>query len=109
MKQAFDALVPQFLASLQEGAGGDKGTVAGQQDIELIDELGHGDVAEDGHADNGPDQTIHGHTATTQGRDILFGEQGCDELGSNEVRELFKLIGITTLRSPFACSMCGSS
>ena len=87
MKLPFDALVPQFLASLKESAGGDKGAVAGQQDIELIDELGHGDVAEDGHADNGPDQTLHGHTATTQGRDILFGEQRRDELGRNEVRK----------------------
>ncbi len=38
VKQPLDALVPQFLASLQEGAGGDKGAVAGQEDIELIDQ-----------------------------------------------------------------------
>jgi len=44
---------------------GDKGTLAGQKDIELIDQLGHGDVAEDSHADNGPGQMLHGHTATT--------------------------------------------
>ncbi len=87
MKQPFDALVPQFLASLQEGAGSNKGAVAGQQDIELIDQLGHGNVAEDGHADDGPDQTLHGHTAATQGHDILFGEQRRDELGRNEVGE----------------------
>ena len=85
MKQAFDALVPQFLASLQEGAGGDKGAVAGQQDIELIDQLSHGNVAEDSHADDGPDQTLHGHAAATQGHDILFGELRRDELGRNEV------------------------
>ena len=64
MKQAFDALVAKLLASLQEGAGGDKGALTGQQDIELIDQLGHGDVAEDGHADDGPDQVLHGHAAT---------------------------------------------
>lgn len=64
VKQAFDALVPQFLASMQEGAGGNKGAVAGLQDIKLIDQLGHGDVAEDSHADDGPDQTLHGHAAT---------------------------------------------
>ena len=80
-------LSPQFLASLQEGAGGDKGAVAGQEDIKLIDQLGHGDVAEDSHADDGPDQTLHGHTAATQGHDILFGKQRRDELGSNEVGE----------------------
>ena len=55
VKQPLDALVPQFLASLQKGAGSNKGAVAGQQDIELIDQLSHGDVAEDGHADDGPD------------------------------------------------------
>ncbi len=87
VKQPLNALVAKLLASLQEGAGGDKGAVAGQEDIELIDQLGHGDVAEDGHADNGPDQTLHGHTAATQGRDILFGEQRRDELVGNEVGE----------------------
>ncbi len=55
VKQPLDALVPQFLASLQKGAGSNKGTVAGQQDIELIDQLGHGNMAEDSHADDGPD------------------------------------------------------
>ena len=45
MKQPFDAFVPKFLASLQEGARGNKGALARQQDIELIDELGHGDMA----------------------------------------------------------------
>ncbi len=39
VKQAFDALVAKLLASLQEGAGGDKGSLTGQQDIELIDQL----------------------------------------------------------------------
>ncbi len=87
VKQPLNALVAKLLASLQEGAGGDKGAVTGQQDIELIDQLGHGDVAEDGHANDGPDQTLHGHTAATQGHDILFGEQRRDELGRNEVRE----------------------
>ncbi len=53
VKQAFDALVAKLLASLQEGAGGDKGSLTGQEDIELIDQLSHGDVAEDGHADDG--------------------------------------------------------
>jgi len=38
VKQPLDALVPEFLASLQEGAGGDKGTVDRQKDIELIDQ-----------------------------------------------------------------------
>ncbi len=87
MKQAFDALVSQFLASLQEGSGGDKGSLTGQQDIELIDQLGHGDVPEDGHADDGPDQSFHGHTATEQGSDTLFIEQSGDELVGNEVGE----------------------
>ncbi|CAJ1875066.1 hypothetical protein IIDPJIOB_02987 [Aeromonas veronii] len=67
VKQAFNALVAKLLASLQEGAGGDKGSLTGQEDIELIDQLSHGDVAEDGHADDGPDQSLHGHTATVQG------------------------------------------
>lgn len=61
MKQALDALVPELLAGLQEGAGCHEGALAGQQDIELIDELGHGDMAEHGHADDGPDQALHGH------------------------------------------------
>ncbi len=87
VKQPLDDLVPQFLASLQKGAGGDKGAVAGQKDIELIDQLGHGDVAEDGHADDGPDQTLHGHTATAQGSNALFAEQHRDELVGNEVGE----------------------
>jgi len=54
VKQPLDALVPELLANLQEGAGGDKGAVNGQQDIELIDQLGHGDMAEDCHADDRP-------------------------------------------------------
>ncbi len=87
VKQPLNALVAKLLASLQEGAGGDKGAVTGQEDIELIDQLGHGDVAEHGHADDGPDQTLHGHAATAQGSDALFGEQGSDELGRNEVRK----------------------
>ena len=69
VKQAFDALVTKLLASLQESAGGNKGAVTGQQDIKLIDQLGHRDVAEDGHADDGPDQALHRHAATSQGSD----------------------------------------
>ena len=87
VKQAFDALVAQLLASLQKSAGGDKGAVTGQQDIKLIDQLSHGDVAEDGHADDGPDQSLHGHTATAQGSDTLLAEQSRDEFGGNEVGE----------------------
>ena len=48
------------------------------QNIELIDQLGHRDVAEDGHADDGPDQTLHGYTAA-HGRDDFFTEQGSYE------------------------------
>ena len=87
MKQAFDTLVTELLASLQEGAGGDKGAVTWQQDVELIDQLSHGDVAEGGHADDGPDQALHGHTATAEGSDALFAEQSGDELVGNEVGE----------------------
>ena len=74
VKQPLKALVAKLLAGLQEGTGGDKGAVTGLQDIELIDQLGHGDVAEDGHANYGPDQTIHGHTAMAQDRNALFAE-----------------------------------
>jgi hypothetical protein len=39
VKQPLNALVAKLLASLQEGTGGDKGSLTGQQDIELIDQL----------------------------------------------------------------------
>ncbi|CAJ1871891.1 hypothetical protein IIDPJIOB_02907 [Aeromonas veronii] len=44
-------------------------------------------MAEDGHANDGPDQTFHGHAATAQGCDALFAEQGSDEFGGNEFGE----------------------
>ncbi len=78
-------LSPSFWRACRKALGATKGAVAGQQDIELIDQLSHGNVAEDSHADDGPDQTLHGHAAATQGHDILFGEQRRDELGRNEV------------------------
>jgi len=65
-------------------AGGVPGV---EQDIELIDPPVHGDVGEDGHADNGPNPTFHGHAATVQGGNALFAEGGNDEIGGNEVRE----------------------
>lgn len=64
MKQAFDAFVAELLAGLQEGAGRDTGSLAGQQNIELVDELGHVEVTKHGHADDGPDMPLHEHATT---------------------------------------------
>ncbi|MNV92004.1 hypothetical protein D3C71_1865520 [compost metagenome] len=87
MEQALDAFIPELLAGLQKGAGDDEGALAREQDIELIDELSHGNVTEHGHADDGPDQPLHGHAATAQSNDPFFVEQDGNELGRNEVRE----------------------
>jgi len=53
-------LSPSFWRACRKALGATKGRSPG----ELIDQLGHGDVAEDIHAD----QALHGYTATAQGR-----------------------------------------
>jgi hypothetical protein len=57
----------------------------------LIDQLGHGDVTEDGHADDGPDQASHGHAASVQGNDALLTELGSSDLGGMRLESDSKL------------------
>ncbi len=67
------------------------GGLTRQQDIELIDQLSHGDVVEHGHADDGPDPQFHGYMVTAQGGNALLTEQVDNERRGNEVGEWLKL------------------
>jgi len=64
-KQSHSMLLsPSFWWACRKALGATKRRSPG----ELIDQLGHGDLAEDTHADDSPDQALHVHTATAQGR-----------------------------------------
>lgn len=74
------------------------GGLTRQQDIELIDQLSHGDVVEHGHADDGPDPQFHGYMATAQVGNALLTEPVDNERRGNEVGEWLKLGSIAGMK-----------
>ncbi|CAI1986224.1 Uncharacterised protein [Serratia quinivorans] len=87
-----DDILPEPLASLNNGAGCNEGPVTRQKNVHMGDQLGHGVGAEQGHAGNRPDHHLHGEATLTQSDDAGVSQALINQFRRKQVCKCSKLL-----------------